>query len=365
MPKPARAKTIALFVPDLGGGGAERVVLAEARDLIRQGHKVDLLLAFAGGELLALLPPQVRVIEFKARRLSAALRPLREYLRRENPDALHATMWPSTVIAIAAHRLARSGARLMVSDQVALSQQVTTFRQRAALRLSTALLYPLADIRVQCSAVAADDLAQLSGIARNRIEVITNPVEPPESLKSNARIEALWQVPKGERIINVGRLKDQKNQANLLRAFARLKRPKARLMILGEGELRAALEELAGELGIAERTIFAGFDIDQWPYLAAADLFVLSSDYEGFPLVLAEAMAAGLKVVSTDCPSGPVELLDGGRFGRLVPCRDPQALADAIDAALDEVGDPERMKARARALAGPAQIERYTALLTN
>lgn len=361
---PETGKKVALFLPDMSGGGAERVVLAEARELVRRGHSVDLILSLGGGVLLGLLPPAVRVIDLGCARMSRALAPLVRYLRRERPDALHATMWPSTVIGVAAHRLARSQARLMVSDQVTLSQQVTRPAQRAALKLTSRLLYPLADVRVQCSSVAADDLARLAHLDRAQIEVITNPIEPPAVIAERPDIEEIWGVERGARLITVGALKAQKNHALLLDAFARLARPDARLMILGEGGLGNALQEKARALGVAERVIWPGFQLDPWPWLASADLFVLSSDYEGFPLVLAEAMAAGLRVVSTDCPSGPAELLDGGRYGSLVPIRDPAALAAAIDAALDEPVEGERQRMRAREMAGPGQIARYADLLT-
>lgn len=356
-------KHIAVFLPNLGGGGAERVALASAAHLTQRGHKADFVLMEAKGDLLPLVPDGVRIVDLKAHRIVAALLPLARYLREEQPDTLHAVMWPVTIIAIMAHRVARSGAKLVVSDQVALSRQVSGGFQRRLLEWSTRLLYPLADVRVVCSKMAADDLAQLSGIARDRIEVIYNPISPPVRIASNAKAEALWK-GEGPRVITVGNLKEQKNHALLLSAFARLGDRTARLMILGEGPLRPSLEELAAELGIAERVLFAGFTLDPWPYLASADLFVLSSDYEGFPLVLAEAMQAGLRVVSTDCVSGPAELLDGGCYGRLVPCGDADALARAIDLALAEPADPERMRSRAIEMAGPAMVARYSELLT-
>lgn len=356
-------KRIAIFLPNLGGGGAERVALASAKDLADKGHKVDLVLVRAVGDLLPLVPKDVRVVDLKARRILAAMPPLTRYLREERPDTLHAVMWPVTVVAIMARRLARSSARLVISDQVALSRQVTGGLQRRLLEWTTRWLYPLADVRIVCSKTAADDLARLSGIPRDRIEVIYNPISPPKRIASNARVEALWK-GKGPRLITIGSMKDQKNHALLLDAFARVAAKDARLMLLGQGPLRAALERQAEALGIADRVIFPGFSVDPWPFLASADLFVLSSDYEGFPLVLAEAMHAGLKVVSTDCVSGPAEMLEGGRHGRLVPCGDAGALAAAINAALAEPSDPAAMRRRAVAMAGPAMIARYTELLT-
>jgi glycosyltransferase involved in cell wall biosynthesis len=357
-------KRVALFLPDLGGGGAERVVLAQARELVRRGHRVDLILVREGGALLELLPAEVNVIAFRRRRIFSAILPLAGYLRSVRPDALHAVMWPSTVIAVVAHILARSRARLMVSDQVTLSQQVRDARQLAALRWTTRLFYPRADYRVTCSIQAANDLAPLARIPRRSIEVITNPIEAPAKIATTPAVEQMWGSGR-PRIVTVGSLKAQKNHALLLQAFARLDgHPAARLMIVGEGQLRPELEALAQELGIADRVAMPGFFLDPWPFLASADLFVLSSDYEGFPLVLAEAMRAGLRVVSTDCISGPAELTDNGRYGRLVPCGDPDALAKAIAAALAEPPQPKRQRNRAIAMAGPAQIARYCDLLT-
>ena len=363
MTKAAEPKRIAIFLPSLAGGGAERVALASAADLLARGHRVDLVLARKQGELLAVVPEGARVIDLGAKRIAAAVGPLARYLKRERPDALHAVMWPITVVGIVAHALARSKARLMVSDQVALSQQVTGGRQLALLKLTTRLLYPRADIRVACSGGAADDLARLSRIPRDRIEVIFNPITPPKVIATNAEVEALWG-DATDRIITTGSLKEQKNHALLLQAFAMLDRPGAKLMILGEGHLRAMLEEKARALGIADRVLMPGFALDPWPFLASAELFVLSSDYEGFGNVLPEAMCAGLRVVSTDCPSGPSEILEGGAFGRLVRPGDAEALAQAIAAELDCPAMPERQRARALALSGPQTIARYTELLT-
>lgn len=355
-------RKIAIFLPNLGGGGAERVALSSATDLVERGHRVDMLLVKSQGDLLPIVPDGVRIVDFKAHRLIASLPALVRYLRKERPDALHAVMWPLTVIAAMAHRLARTSAKLVVSDQNALSQSVPGGPRRRLLEWTVRLFYPLADARVMCSAVAADDLAALSGIARDSIEVIFNPISPPERIASTPEIEALWGEG-GARLITVGSLKEQKNHALLLRAFAEVGDKTAKLMILGEGDLRPKLTRLAAELGIAQRVIMPGFSVDPWPYLASADLFVLSSDYEGFPLALAEGMYAGLRIVSTDCISGPAEMLDRGRFGRLVPCGDAGALARAIDEALNEPPRPAEMRARADQVAGRAMIERYSELL--
>ena len=134
-------------------------------------------------------------------------------------------------------------------------------------------------------------------------------------------------------------------------------------MLVGTGQGEAGLRAIAGDLGIAGRVIFAGFHPDPTPFYRTADLFVLSSDYEGFGNVIVEAMACGTPVVSTDCPSGPAEILEGGRHGRLVPVNDPAALAAAIQAALSEKPDRAALQRRAADFAPDIAARRYLDLL--
>lgn len=358
-----RGKRMALLLPNLAGGGAERVALAIAEDLLRRGHEVDLLLVEGRGELLDLVPPGARVVDFGKERLRGAIAPLAAYLREERPHGLQAFMWPLTVVAVMAHRLARSDARLVLADHGTLSKQYPDFLRARLLRSTVRFLYPLADARVAVSRGAAGDMAALSGLPAGSFEVVTNPVQLPEPARDEA-VEALWQGA-GERLLTVGNLKAVKNHALLIRAFARLRRhrPKARLMIVGEGGERPALQALARELGVADAVLLPGFVLDPTPYFASADLFVLSSDSEASPLVLVEALNAGLRIVSTDCENGPAEILREGRFGRLVRVGDAKALARAIDRSLAEERQPERQRARAAALSGQASLRRYEELM--
>lgn len=344
---------IAFLIPTLGGGGAERVALSLIDHFAAEGHEVDLLIMRDGGQLLALLPPKVRVFALRTPRLRNLMGPLLRYLRREQPDSIQAFMWPVTSIAVISRMLSGSKARLVLSDHTMMSLHhggygaVRTF----VLRHSIRWLYPRADARVIVSPLAADDLAELGGLRRDTLSVINNPVEPPPpDCATTPTIEHLWNGP-GLRIITVGRLKPEKNHILLLDAFAVLRRSHdARLMIVGEGEDHAVLEAHAEALGVADYVTMTGFALDPNPYYASADLFVLSSDNEGYPLVLVEAMFAGLRIVSTDCPSGPREILEGGRFGRLVPPRRVSALAAAMAQALDAPHDSELVRARARTL---------------
>jgi glycosyltransferase involved in cell wall biosynthesis len=354
---------IALLLPNLGGGGAERVALTLVEDFAGRGHEVDLIVMQRRGELIGEVPHSVHLVDLDAARIRNVVRPLSRYLRERRPDALQVSMWPLTIAAILARCLALSSTRLVVSDHVALSKHYAgkPFSLRL-LKMTTRLFYPLADARVVVAEAAADDLARLSGLGRNRFEVIYNPVFVRAG-KETPEIETLWGAADG-RVINVGNLKAQKNQALLICAFARLRRMRAaRLMILGVGDLEAELRRLACSLGVADDVVFAGFAANPWPYYASADLFALSSDYEGYPLVLIEAMRSGVPVVSTDCESGPREILDGGRYGRLVPVGNEQALAEAMLAELDQPTDATYLRQRAEQLSGARTADRYLELL--
>lgn len=356
---------IAFLLPDLKGGGAERVALTLIRHYVAGGHEVDLVLSRAEGELIDLLPAEVTLVDLKAPRIRQVLRPFLGYLRERRPDTVQALMWPLTTIAIVAKLLARGRTRLVVADHTMLSREHGHFGPVARWLLSRSirLTYPLADARVIVSNRAADDLARLAGIARTSIMTIRNPVDPPPAGPARAAVDDLWQGP-GARIVTVGSMKAEKNHRLLLSAFAILARTReARLLLVGDGRMRADLEARARDLGIADRVMMPGFLIDPAAAYASADLFVLSSDFEGYPLVLVEAMFAGLRIVSTDCDSGPREILDGGRFGRLVPVGDAEALAGAMAGALDGPHDAAAVKARAHALSAGSFAHYDTAML--
>jgi glycosyltransferase involved in cell wall biosynthesis len=347
----------------MGGGGAERVALTLIRQFTERGHKIDLLLMTARGPLLPLVPKEVDVIDLGATRIRGAFWPILRYLVRTRPVALQVSMWPLTIAAIIASLLSRSNTRIVVSDHAALSKEYggRGLWHRQFLKWSIRLMYPRADARVVVAANTAADLAHLSGLPERCFEVIYNPVDSSMEQRS-AEVEQLWGGA-GRRILNVGRLDPQKNQMLLLEAFARLPAEcNAGLMIVGEGSLRDTLQRRAIELGIADRLVMPGFQLNPRPFYCSADLFVLSSEFEGYPLVLIEALYAGLPIVSTDCISGPAEILKDGEFWRLVPCGDAMALCRAMTEALSAPSSADRLKQRASELtAGTA--DRYLDLM--
>jgi glycosyltransferase involved in cell wall biosynthesis len=336
-----RPAPIAFFYPSMRGGGAERVLVNLVDGLVAKGVSVDVVLAAAEGPLLGELSPSARVVVLGSRRVLPCVLPLARYLRQERPRVLLSSMSHANVVALWARALSRVSVPVVVTVHNTLS--ITSRNAKAAHgRLWPYLIrafYPRADAIVAVSRAAADDLAQTAGIPRERIEVIYNPVIPPTLRQQAERVpDHPWFAPgQPPVVLGVGRLTRQKDFPNLIRAFAELRRRRAvRLVILGEGEERATLTALVSELGLDADVALPGFRDNVAAYMARSAVFALSSAWEGLPTVLIEALAAGTRVVSTDCPSGPREILQDGRLGALVPVDDPQALARAINAALDQ-----------------------------
>lgn len=359
-------RRLAFVLPNLGSGGAERVALTLMREFVGRGFLVDLVLVEAKGELLAQVPPEVSIIDLGASRYARALLPLIRYLRQRKPHAIQVRMWPLTVIAIAARTLARTPTRVVVSDHVPLGVMYGDQpRALRAIRATTRLFYPRADARIFVSSGAADDLARLAGLSRDSFQIIHNPIPvAPPVAEIPIAVEQLWG-DAGDRIVSVGTLKEVKNFALLIDAFALVnrQRPNARLIIVGAGSLLEPLQQQVAALGLTGAVVFSGFTPDPTPFYASADLFALASNYEGFGNVLVEAMRQGTPVVSTDCESGPREILDRGRYGTLVPCGDAKALAAAMVATLDCPPDKTALRQRAEKLSGSDATERYLALL--
>jgi glycosyltransferase involved in cell wall biosynthesis len=331
---------LAIFLPTLGGGGAERVMLNLARAFVEGGHKVDLVVANAHGTYQGILSPGVRLIAFDVRRTWRALLPLARYLRREPPDRMFTAMEDAGALALCARLLAGRRMPIVCGIHNTLSKQLaggSGWRFRFWLALSR-LAYPWAEAVVAVSEGAAADARAVLGLRPERVTVIANPVLTPDLAAWAAEtIDHPWFAPDAPPVILAcGRLSAQKDYPTLLRAFAKLRGGDraARLLILGEGEERAPLRRLAKELGIAADVDMPGFTANPYAFMARCAVYVLSSRYEGSPVVLVEALACGCRVVATDCPSGPAETLAGVPGAALVPVGDFAALAGAIKAFL-------------------------------
>lgn len=334
---------LALFVPDLSGGGAERVMLNLAHGFADRGITTDLVLGNASGAYLDRVRDYVTIHDLGAPRASNAIAPLVHYLRHKQPDALISALGQANIAALIARRLSTTRVKVMVTEHQSFERQRERGFRRSLFPRLARLLYPSAEV-VAVSAGVADSLAAHTGLDRETIKVIRNPVLTPE-LRVAAR-EPLPAAVRRPYLLGMGRLTAQKNFPLLLEAFRTFnaQRPGYRLLILGEGPDRAALEAQARELGIAELVDLPGFADNPFPYVREASAFVLSSDWEGLPTVLIEALALGVPVVSTDCDSGPREILADGRFGALVPTGDANALSAAMLEAVEQDGNPATEK---------------------
>ncbi len=337
------------------------------QELARLGHRGEIVLARAEGEFLHEAQRTFPVVTLGVTKFRAVPWSLSRYLRKHKPDVLIANMWPLTAAAVIGRTLSRQRCQLLLVEHNTLSHQYASWGAFHHWMLSTSMrfTYRHADGVAAVSDGAAADLALLARLPRERVATLYNPV-PQRAMPSRDALRmarSLWDCGAGAKLLSVGNLKQQKNHPLLLRAFSMLSRRDGKLMLLGFGDGEPALRALATELGIADRVIFAGFHADPSPFYATADLFVLSSDYEGLPTVLIEALSFGLPVVSTDCLSGPAEILDHGRYGALVPVGDAAALARAMDEALSRPHDREALKRRARDFAPEKAAAAYLKLL--
>lgn len=333
------ASPVALFVPSLRGGGAERVALNLARGFADLGVPTDLVAASGRGEFAGQIPAGVRLVDLESSRVILSLPALVAYLRRERPAAIIAFMDHAGIIALWARRLSGISTRVICTVHNTVTTAApssSSFRSRLMPRFLRAF-YPSADAVVAVSHGVAKGLSDATGFPLQRIQVIYNPVITAEMIAGAVHEPGHpWLVDGGPPVVlGVGRLTRQKDFESLIRAFARVRQQRAaRLLILGEGEERSALQALVRELDIDSDVALPGFVADAHACMARAAVFVLSSAWEGLPTVLIEALAVGTQVVATDCPSGPREILRGGELGRLVPTGDVAALAEGILAAL-------------------------------
>ncbi len=343
---------VALFIPTLHGGGAERVLLNLAQYLRDRSCGVDLVAAGAVGPLLEAVPAGVRVVDLGSSHVLGSLPSLVRYLRRCRPRAMLSALDHANLVAIWAGMLTKARTKVFVSVHVAQGaapRAAWRGRDRWVRRLA-GVSYSRAEAVVAVSKGVADDLVHGVGVPSGKVRVIHNPVVLPAVVEASALDPGHpWLVRGGPPVIlGAGRLTAQKDFATLITAFANVRtvRP-SRLLILGEGEERAKLEGLIRALSIEQEVSLYGFTTNPYAFMSRAGVFVLSSAWEGFGIVLVEAMACGTPVVSTDCVAGPAEILENGKYGRLVPVGDGQALADAILAALDNPTAPEVLRARA------------------
>lgn len=353
----------------LAAGGAERVMLRLAEGIADRGHVVDLVVCDGSGRLAESVPAEVRLVDLGAKQLRYGFLALVKYLRRDRPSALLSTLVHTNIAAVWATKLARVPTRLVLRADIALGPSLVNRSRldRLMLPVLARSSYPRSDAIVAVSSGVEKDLTHTFGVPSHKVRTISNPIIMRDvQARETEPAHHPWLEHKDLPVVlGVGRLTAQKRFDLLLEAFTRLcqERP-ARLMLLGEGEEEALLENKANALGLGpEDVAFLGYVSNPLAYMARADLLVLASDYEGLPGVLIEALAVGCPVVSTDSPGGSREILREGAVGLLVPVGDADALSAAMAEALANPPDAELLRASAQRYSADINIERYLSVL--
>jgi len=321
-------------------------MLGLAAGLAEEGRAVDLVLASASGPLLAGVPAAVSVVDLRAGRVLSAAPGLARYLRRERPHALVSGLNYANLIALWSRALSRVPLRLVICEHTTLSvaaAHAANCKDRL-MPMMARRFYGRADVVIAVSQGVADDLIRTTGLPPERVRVVYNPIVSSELYaRADEPLLDPWFTPdEPPVIVAVGRLTPAKSYPTLLRAFHRLReRVPCRLLILGEGPERQMLTALADDLQLGADCRLHGFAANPYAFMRRAAVFAMSSAWEGLPVALIEALALGVPIVSTDCPSGPREILAEGRWGQLVPPGDVDAFANALAEALQgpQAGD--------------------------
>ncbi len=355
---------VSFFIAALSTGGVGKITLHLTRELVNRGVRVDLVLGKAAGPLLDEVAPGVRVSDLGTTHAVYSLPGLIRHLRRRRPSVLVVDRPRLAIAASRARRLSFSSTRLFTSVHIPLSLKLKRLEKRKGRAQKTAIqrCYPLLDGIIAVSRGVADDMVHHLGLPAEKIHVVFNPAVPHDiDAMAGEAVDHPWLLSGGAPIImGAGRFTSEKDFPTLIRAFAKIRRGrKCRLIILGEGKKQHAMESLAAELGVDKDLFLPGFVANPYKYMAKAHLFVLSSTWEGFGMVLAEALAVGLPAVSTDCPCGPREILRDGRFGPLVPVGDVDALALAMDRTLDRPPNPDVLRRAADRFTVEACVDGY------
>ena len=379
-----QSKKIAILLPSLSGGGVASSILRIAEMFILDGYQVDLLITKPRRKPMVSIPDGMNLIHLKSTfklfsRLTAirfdlfhpgrwfiplitpfridrnltSLKHLIQYLNQKNPSVLLTAPTYTNIIALIANKIAQSSTKVVISEHAILTQEIINKSNKSHWKYLPNIIaktYPSADNIIAVSEGVKRDLALNSGIPEHDIKTIYNPVITKQfNNYLDAPVEHIWfKDPNTPVILGVGRLLPEKDWPTLLKAFTQVRKySSAKLVIFGEGSQRKYLEQLTIDMNIREHIDLPGFTDNPYAYMAKADVFALSSKYEGLGNVIIEALACGCPVVSTDCPSGPAEILVNGEYGRLVPVGDYQTMALAILKTLEEQPESEKLQYRA------------------
>lgn len=342
---------IGIFIGSMEGGGAERVVLNLANEFQSREIPFVLILRFKKGPYMKQLNPQIKVVELKNNNPIFIISRLIKVCKKENIDTLFTVSRYNNVLGLVANLFLKK--RIIIREATTFdgfykekSNLLEVIKSRLLLKL-VKIMYPTANEIIANSNDTANDIKKHISTTKDNITVISNPLINENILvQSNETVnDKDFLNTTSPRIISIGRLVYQKNYQHLIKSFNLVKKtlPTASLIILGKGPQETELKELSKHFRMQNDIHFLGFVDNPYKYLKKADVFVLSSIFEGFGNVIVEALAVGTPVVSTDCSGGPREILDNGKFGKLVPVDDEVAMAEAIIQTLKTTIDKETL----------------------
>ena len=348
-------KSICFFIYNLKTGGAEKVVIYLANYFSEKNKEVILLTVADNNDLSHIINPKIKVISLNKRRLRNVIPALIRFTKNKDIDCFISNVWPLTILSSFILLFSRK-VKLVFVEHCSLSQEFKNknYLFKILQNISISIFYRLPHHVITVSEGVKEDLISM-GIKRSRIKTIYNPL-PSLGEEKSRKIEksteiTKWINSKDKKIISVGELKKEKNFCNLVKAISFFKKNysyKLKVIILGDGTERAAIESTIKKENLEETIYLLGWVEDPIPYLKESDLFVLSSDYEGFGVVITEALSVGVNVVSTDCPSGPREILNNGEFGYLCEVGNPEDLAKSIKKALDKPINKAKLISRSK-----------------
>ena len=362
---------IALFIPNLEGGGAERATVVLANQLIKQGYSVDIILVRKSGPFVKKISKEVKLVVLsdkiffycKPVYALSAFYGLYKYIKRNKPSHLISSLTGANITTLLIKKIFNINTKVIIVEHNTL---LNINSKGKTYYYFMKWLYPTSDKIITVSKGIFDDIHKKLGITDDKICVINNPHDIDKIREmGKSCINHEWFFDKNIPIIlGIGRLCPQKDFSTLIKAAAIVrKKMRIRVIILGEGDELHNLKTLCNKLNIIDDVYFAGFVENPFAYLKQSSLYVLSSRWEGLPNSIIESLIVGTPVVATDCHSGPSEILQNGKYGKLVPVNDPTSLANAILEQIETFPDRKNLMKRAE-IYSPENISRnYIELL--
>lgn len=338
---------------NLAYGGTEKVIVSLANHFQSLGRQVTIITLSETNDFKDFINPDIRIVCLYVTKMKFLIPKLSLFILKNKFDNFISNVWPLTSLSFVV-RIFSKDTRLIFVEHCNLTEQFQnkSFLFKSIQNISIRIFYRFAHLIIGVSTGVKQDLLN-RGLSKQRIKVIYNPIisQPlKESVQTNHIIQK-WKASSKKKLVAVGRFKAQKNFKNLVKALHYLKKDlnlDLSLLILGDGEERNEIEQAITNLGLEDNIFLAGWVSDPLPYYDMADLFVLSSDYEGFGVVIVEAMSRGLNIVSTDCKSGPREILMDGELGYLSKVNDPKSLGCSIADALANPIEKSKLLERSR-----------------